>query len=973
MRSADPGLVADLGRILTPNRVLHRALDRLGRSSDASIYRLVPEVIVRPRDMGEVGELLAHCRRAGRHLTFRTAGTSLSGQAVSDDILVELAPFWNAHRVLDGGRRIWSQPGVVGGYLNQRLTPFAARIGPDPASIDAAMLGGIVSNNSSGMCAGVVQNSYHTLDALEFMLADGTVVDTARADADQRLQRECPALHAGLLALRDEIRANAPLAARIRKKFETKNTTGYSLHAFLDHDSAAQILAHLMVGAQGTLGFLAGITLRTVPEPPRRATGLVFFTDLREAGAAVKPLADAGAAAVEILDANCLRALESEHPYPFTVTSRTAALLTEFRAEDEERLLAMEADGFQALRPFALHAPARFSRDAVERAHLWKLRKGLFASAGAFRPPGTAFLTEDVAVPVARLAEAITDFQALFAEYEVPDTIQLGHAKDGNLHFVIAEDFRSRKAVDRYARFMEALADLVVGRYDGALKAEHGSGRNMAPFVRREWGDEAYALMKRVKALLDPDGILNPGVVLNDDPEAHLKDLKVLPTISPRADKCIECGFCEPRCPSRGLTLSPRQRIVVVRELSRLAARDDAEARTLGEELRADFEYEGILTCAGDSMCQTSCPVKIDTGALVKELRAESHSPLASRVALLAAEHFGLVASLARTGLRMLPVAGWFQLGGLAPGEVLVEAVTGWLNAKAPALFPRVARGTMLPRAAGPVPQPLTARTNGRSPRRVVYFPSCLSRILGPQPGEAGPSTAEAITRSLAWAGLEVVHPEGLSGLCCGMPFGSKGFADAAARTGERTLEALRKASDGGALPVVTDASPCAGTLLDLASAGKPGSASSPLHLPRVFDFAAFWAREVLPHLSEVPKAPGLAVLHPTCSLVKHGGVSDLLAVARAHAQAAEIPASAECCGFAGDRGFLVPELTRSATAVEGAEIRARLESTQGPASVFSTCRTCEIGMSRAVGRPVRSVAHLVHEAISGREAMSSA
>jgi len=961
MRSADPGLVADLGRILTPNRVLHRALDRLGRSSDASIYRLIPEVVVRPRDLGEVGELLAHCRRAGRHLTFRTGGTSLSGQAVSDDILVELAPFWTAARVLDGGRRIWSQPGVVGGHLNRRLAPFAARVGPDPASIDAAMLGGIVSNNSSGMCAGVVQNSYHTLDALEFMLADGTVVDTARADADDRLRRERPALHAGLLALRDEIRANAPLAARIKKKFQTKNTTGYSLHAFLDHDSAAQILAHLMVGAQGTLGFLAGITLRTVPEPPHSTTGLVFFTDLREAGAAVKPLAEAGAAAVEILDANCLRALESEHPYPFTVTSRTAALLTEFRAEDEERLLAMEADGFSALRPFALHVPARFSRDEAERAHLWKMRKGLFASAGAFRPPGTAFLTEDVAVPVARLAEAITDFQALFAEYDVPDTIQLGHAKDGNLHFVVAEDFRSKKAVDRYRRFMDALADLVVDGYDGALKAEHGSGRNMAPFVRREWGDAAYALMKRVKALLDPDGILNPGVILNDDPQVHLKDLKVLSTISPLADKCIECGFCEPRCPSRGLTLSPRQRIVVVRELRRLAERDDAESATLGAELRADFEYEGVLTCAGDSMCQTSCPVKIDTGALVKELRAESHSPLASRLALLAAEHFGLVASLARTGLRLLPVATALRLGRVAPAEWAVGALTTWLHEKAPSLLPEIRPETVLPRAAGPVPEPLPPRANGRPSRRVVYFPSCLSRILGPQPGEAGPSTAEAVTRSLAWAGWEVVHPEGLAGLCCGMPFGSKGFAHAAARAGERTLDALLQASGGGAVPVVTDASPCAGTLLDAAtSLARPGR---PV---RVFDFAGFWAREVLPHLSEVPKAPGLAVLHPTCSLVKHGGVPDLLAVARAHAQAAFIPVSAECCGFAGDRGFLVPELTRSATVVEGAEIRARLEAAEGPAFVFSTCRTCEIGMSRAVGRPVRSVAHLVHEAISG-------
>ena len=620
----------------------------------------------------------------------------------------------------------------------------------------------------------------------------------------------------------------------------------------------------------------------------------------------------------------------------------------------------MEAAGHDALSSFGLLAPARFSRDEAERAHLWKMRKGLATTAGALRPSGTAFLTEDAAVPVARLADAITDFQALFAEYDVPDTILLGHAKDGNLHFVLAEDFRSRKAVDRYARFMEAFVGLVVDGYDGAIKAEHGSGRNMAPFVRKEWGDEAYALMKRVKALLDPDGILNPGVILNDDPEAHLKDLKILPSISPLADKCIECGFCEPRCPSRGLTLSPRQRIVIARELTGLEGATTGEAMALRADLEADFAYEGLETCAGDSMCQTSCPVKIDTGALVKEMKAARHSPWAKRLAEVAADRFALTSALARTGLGLVAVTRALRLGPFDLGGAFVEAVTGWLHEKAPMLVPRIGRGMALPRPAGPLPRPGVPRP-GASAGRVVYFPSCLSRILGAQPGETGPSTALAVTRSLAWAGYEVVHPEGLAGLCCGMPFASKAFSAAAARAAERTLEALWRASREGVDPVVTDASPCAGTLDD----ARAGLASTGRNL-RLFDFAAFWAREVLPRHPEVPRARGLAVLHPTCTLVKHGGTGDLLAVARAHSEEACVPASAECCGFAGDRGFLVPELTASAAAKEGAEIRARMDGAPGPAGAFSTCRTCEIGMARAVGRPVRSVAHLVHEAVTG-------
>ncbi|HEY6552160.1 MAG TPA: FAD-binding and (Fe-S)-binding domain-containing protein, partial [Vicinamibacteria bacterium] len=714
MRPADPILVRDLGGLLAPERVLTRPIDRLGRSADASIYRLIPDAVVRPKDLAEVKALLAYCTRHGRHLTFRTAGTSLSGQAVSDDLLVELSPHWKAARVLDGGRRIWSQPAVVGAHLNRMLAPHATRIGPDPASIDAAMIGGMVSNNSSGMCCGVAQNSYHTLDSLEFVLADGTHIDTARPDADERLRHERPALHASILALRDEVRGNAALAARIRKKYETKNTTGYSLHAFLDHDRPADILAHLMVGAQGTLGFLAGITLRTVPEPPARATGLVFFEELAEAGAAVFPLAEAGAAALEILDSASLRSVARQHPYPFPITPRTAALLAEFREADEDGLRGATAAGRAVLSRFRMAGEVSFTTDADERAHLWKLRKGLFATGGAMRPPGTVLMTEDVAVPVARLAEAVTDCQALFADYDVPETMLFGHAKDGNLHFLLWEDLRHEAAIERYGRFMQALVDLVVDKYDGAVKAEHGSGRNMAPFVKHEWGEEAYSVMRRLKRLLDPDGILNPGVLLNDDPRVHLKDLKEMPRISALADRCIECGFCEPRCPSRELTLSPRQRIVVTREITRLGALQGREAAADRASLVADFDYEGIATCAGDSMCLTSCPVAIDTGALVKEAKQAIHPLWAQHMAAFVARHFAEVAALARVGLRLAAALRTVPLGSR-----LVEGLTGLAHHVLPTLVPRLGPELRLPPAA----PALAGTSEGHRKPRVVYFP----------------------------------------------------------------------------------------------------------------------------------------------------------------------------------------------------------------------------------------------------------
>jgi D-lactate dehydrogenase len=776
--------------------VLSRPLDRLGRSVDASIYRLIPQVVVRPKDLDEVRALLRYARERGRGITFRTAGTSLSGQAVTDDVLVELAPYWSASRILDGGRRVWAQPGVVAGYLNRVLAPLGYRLGPDPASIDAAMMGGILANNASGMCCGVVQNAYHTLDSLVLLLADGTLVDTSRPDADDRLGRDRPDVHAGLRRLRDETRADAALAGRIRRKFARKNTTAYSLHALLDHDSPAQILAHLMVGSEGTLGFLAEATLRTVPELPERATALVYFAELTEAGTAVAPLVAAGAVALEIMDAASLRS-QADERRAFAIGDRTAAILAEFRGPDADALRAAVRRGEEALAGFRLLAPVNFTTDPAERNAHWHLRKGLFPAVGGRRASGTAVLIEDVVVPVERLAEAIGDLQVLFLRHGFPEAVIFGHARDGNLHFVFSQDFSRPETAARYGAFMRELVDLVVGKYDGALKAEHGTGRNMAPFVRDEWGEAAYTLMKRIKRLLDPDGILNPGVLLNDDPGVHLKALKPLPSISPTADRCMECGFCEPRCPSRTLTLSPRQRIVITREMTRLARLGTPEARAVYDSLAADFEYEGARTCAGDSMCKTSCPVKIDTGALVKEMKAAARSPAACRMARVAARRFGAVAAGARFSLRAVAL-----VRSIPGGARVLDLVSAPLHRVAPLLVPRLCPGMDLPAAAPPlaIPRamsqgglggaqrpPAQRASEGFTPERaeaaprVVYFPSCLTRILGARPGEAAVPMARAMLDVLEGQGFSVVHPGGVGALCCGMPFASKYFTEGGA------------------------------------------------------------------------------------------------------------------------------------------------------------------------------------------------
>ncbi len=386
--------------------------------------------------------------------------------------------------------------------------------------------------------------------------------------------------------LGSDTRNNAKLAERIRHKFKIKNTTGYSLNALVDYEDPIDILAHLMIGSEGTLGFISRITYQTVVEDPFKASALVFFPDIRSACEAVIRLKPQPVSAVELLDRPALRSVQDKPGLPpliMTLGEDAAALLIEVRSATvdvlNERISAVHA----AMAGIVTVEPLQFSTDPATCEMYWKVRKGTFPSVGAMRRTGTTVIIEDVAFPIAALADATLDLQALLRRHGYDEAIIFGHALEGNLHFVFTQDFGDQAEIDRYARFMDDVCDLVVKKYDGSLKAEHGTGRNMAPFVEMEWGKEAADLMRTIKRLFDPDNLLNPGVILNDNPAAHLENLKPMPAAEDIVDRCIECGFCEPLCPSHRLTLSPRQRIVSVRELARRAAagnRPAASART---------------------------------------------------------------------------------------------------------------------------------------------------------------------------------------------------------------------------------------------------------------------------------------------------------------------------------------------------------------------------------------------------------
>ena len=944
MIEGSPGdLKADLTDLLGKANVFHRAIDLVRYASDASPYRLIPQVVVLPRTTDDIVKLFRYCRENGRHATFRAGGTSLNGQSLSDDILIDVRRHWYGAKVEDDGRRVRARPGMILGHVNAMLGRYGRRIGPDPASLHACTIGGVIANNSGGMRCTVRNDAYQTVSAMTFVTPSGAVIDTSAPDAEAAFERAEPDLAIGLLELRGELLADRKLVDRVRRKYAIRNTHGYRLCALLDGETPLEIFRRLLVGSEGTLAFVAEAVIDTVPLPSVTSVAWIPVPTIDEAVGLVSGLVGLGATAVELMVAPALvaagQAFAQTPAYWRTLDPKAAALLVEFGAEDMRALEVLQNKVIEFTSKANLIHPVEFTSvaEAIELA--WHVREGLLGLIGKHRPEGSTLITEDVCFPPERLAQGAKDLQELLSKHGFIPGVA-GHAAHGNLHFTLVADFGDPQSRKRYAAFMTELVDLVVCKYNGSLKAEHGTGLNMAPFVEAEWGAKATSMMWRIKELTDPKGILGPNVILTRNAKIHLENLKSVPQIEgvTGSSQCIECGFCEPVCPSRNVTTTPRQRIVLRREMARQSPESPMLAR-----LQEEYQYDGIETCAGDGTCAIPCPIGINTGALIREFRAMETTPTADKVALRVAENWSTVEKVSRASLSA--AHAFSALFGAKP----LTALTGVARA--------VANPDLIPSVPGPMPRAAQApRSTQKDGAAAVYFPACINRMFGRDPdGPASPSLPEAFVTLSERAGKPLWIPPDVAGLCCSTPWKSKGYPQGHEFMAKSIAEAMLRWSDGGKIPIVVDAASCTlglsqdiAPLLDAETKTRYESLS-------IIDSIA-WCRDLLPKLT-IRRKLGRIAVHPTCSITHLQLAGTLKQIGARLAEEVEVPIGTTCCGTAGDRGLLHPELVVSATR----EVKAVLDAHPAEAYV-SANRTCEMGLRHATGRPYELFVFLLEE-----------
>jgi D-lactate dehydrogenase len=890
-------------------KLQYSLIERYAKACDASLYHYLPEAVLYANDIKDIKQIIEYASQNKKNITFRAAGTSLSGQTVSNGIIVDISRSWKNFKVIENGKYIKSEVGVTGSKLNFELMKFGKRFGPDPASINSAMIGGILANNSSGMSSGIERNPYNALHSIRFVLSSGNEFDTDLEDDYDRFINQEKEIAEFLINTRNEILLKPHLISKIQSKYSLKNTIGYGLNSFIDFSHPLDILSHLLIGSEGTLGFICDATFKTEDLLPEKFTGLLLFSDVFSTCKAIDILKNNGADALEIMDGRCLFSVNDLKDIPEFIKSSKLSdygLLFQFSQTSKEASNSKQIEVSRICKDLTNLIDFQVTDNIIEQKVLWSIRKGLLASLGASRPRGTSFILEDVAVRLNDLPNAILDLKMLLDFYKF-DTGIYGHGIDGNLHFMLAEDFSKSENIEKFDNLLRSLSDLIVDKYDGSLKAEHGTGRNMAPFVAKEWGSEIYDIMKQTKSKIDVNNIFNSNVVISDDAKINLKNIKSLPLVSEKVDKCIECGFCENSCPSRNITLTPRQRIQIAREFKRLDINSNEY-----KVLKNEYQYYGIDTCAKDGVCSINCPVKINTADLIKEIMFDNKSKFANVLADKVSDNLVVLESIMKTGI---------SIGSSKYVNSMTKNVNKITKVKLPIINHQF--------------KPVKSIFSQAIIPDILYIPACTSRLMG------GGEERDLVNQHIYVAeriGINIKIPNEIYGKCCGLSFSSKGFKNQSEKIEKDFIEFIKSETNNFEIPVLIDSSSCYYHLLQ----NNKG-----INLLDTLGFIELHLEKIKLEFKNIP----IFNFFPNCSIKVKNDIDKISRIIHYLSPESKILDSPYCCGSAGDKGIVFPEIVSSSF--------KNVDFTDFENNCYSSNISCELSINTYLGTKLKSLIYI--------------
>ncbi len=916
----------------------------------ACIYRIRPRAVVVPASADDVVAAVQVGRDLGVPIVPRGAGSGLCGQALGRGIVLDFTRHMNRVLGVDpAAKTVRLEPGAVTRAVNEAAAEHGLMIGADPSSEEFSSIGGNLGTNASG-ARGIRYGSTRDYVAyLDVVLADGTRARlepvATGSDAFRAVEGRADLLGRVVRGTRRLLADHADAIAA-RRPYTSKNSAGYNLWGV--EEGGVLDLTRLVVGSEGTLAVIVEAGLRLVEKPAARGSLLLWFESLEKAGEAVAPVLDLGPSACEIMERCFLDIVRADGSVPreYLPEKADTVLLVEQLGDSREANAAFLARvRTRIVDELGLAFDAVEAHDPAEQERLWMVRKR--AVQILQRLPGpkrvTAFI-EDVSVPPDRLVDYIRGLRAILETHQVEAAIY-GHAGDANLHARPMVDTRVAEDVVKIKAIAGEVAHLVTD-LGGTVSCEHGDGLTRSAYLELQFGD-LYDVMREVKRVWDPAGVLNPGKVVTEAREIHLDDLRLPPGTTPRptgdgfdrqrwADeliRCHGCGTCRAYCPVYKVTgeerATPRGKANLLREAI-------CGELTPGD-LSADAMREVAALCYNCKTCLAECPSHVDVPGLI--LRHKEH--LAERGNLGLRERAILdVRTMGRLGSLMAPVANWFTRR--RPVRYLMDKLGGLSRRAA---MPRFQHARLR--------EGETAAPDGEPALKIAYFAGCFELFNEPQIGRAA---LEVLTT----LGGEVFVPEQR---CCGVPRISVGDAKGALKDMAHNLDVLAALADAGYV-IASGCPSCVGTLTedypDMAE-GDPRAATVAEATRDVHEIVAELVRG-RPAADAGPWAGRRLGYHAPCHLRVAGRGNLPKELLERTLGLAFAVTNDVCCGMGGTFGLK----TKNAPLAEAiAEPVMQRFAEAGCEAVVTSCGMCRTQLAAGTGLPVYHPMEVLADALT--------